>query len=148
MILHSMLSLGLSVYLAAPALTQTEIDAEAFVKSAVAFAKAHGIYNLIKEVNSPTTQFRQGELYLFILDMEGVVLAHGADPKLVGADLSERRDANDVRYIQDFIKVAGEKGSGWVDYKFVNPVSGAIEDKTTFVQSYQIVIIGCGVYKK
>jgi signal transduction histidine kinase len=136
------------VYLAAPALAQTAPDAEAFVKSAVTFAKAKGTYNLIKEVNSPTTQFKKGELYIFILDMEGVVLAHGADPKLVGNDLSERRDANDVRYIQDFIKVAGEKGSGWVDYKFNNPVSGKVEDKTTFVELYQIVIIGCGVYKR
>ena len=148
MILHSMLSLGLSIYLAAPVLTQTEMDAEAFVKNAVVYAKANGTYKLIKEVNSPTTQFRKGELYIFILDMEGVVLAHGVDSKLVGVDLSERRDSNNVRYIQDFIKVAEDKGSGWVDYKFTNPETGKIEDKTTFVEKHQIVIIGCGIYKK
>ncbi len=148
MILHSMLSLGLSVCLAAPAFTQTEADAQAFVKSAVAFAKTNGTYKLIKEVNSPTTQFKKGELYIFMLDMDGVMLAHGANPKLVGTDMSERRDSNNVRYIQDFIKVAEEKGSGWVDYKFTNPETGKIEDKTTFIEKVQIVIIGCGVYKK
>ena len=148
MILRSMLSIGLSVCIASPLLAQTQDDAQAFVKSAVAYAKANGTYNLIKEVNSPTTQFKKGELYIFILDMEGVMMAHGANPSLVGTDMSERRDANNVRYIQDFMKVASEKGSGWVDYKFTNPVSGKVEDKTTFVQLHEIVIIGCGVYKK
>jgi cytochrome c len=148
MLLHSMLSIGLSVYLSAPVLTQTQEDAQALVHSATAYAKEHGAYNLIKEVNSPTTQFKKGELYIFILDTEGVILAHAADPKLVGSDLSERRDANNVRYVQDFMKIAQEKGSGWVDYKFPNPVTGKVEDKTTYVELYQIVIIGCGIYKK
>ena len=148
MIRHLMLSIGLNVCIVSPLVAQSPADAEAFVKSALAFAKANGTYNLIKEVNSPTTQFRKGELYIFILDTEGVVLAHGVDSKLVGVDLSERRDSNNVRYIQDFIKVAEDKGSGWVDYKFTNPETGKIEDKTTFVEKHQIVIIGCGIYKK
>ena len=147
MILHSMLSLGLSVYLAAPALTQTEADAQSFVKSAVAFAKVNGVSKLLKEVNSPTTQFRKGELYIFVLDMDGIIMAHGANPKLVGHDLSEREDANSVRYIQEFIKVADTKGSGWVDYLFPNPENGKVEAKTTYIEKVEFVIVGCGVYK-
>jgi cytochrome c len=148
MILHSMLSLGFSVYLAAPALTQTEADAQAFVKSAVAYAKTNGVSKLLKEVNSPTTQFRKGELYIFILDMDGIIMAHGANPKLVGHDLSEREDANNVRYVQQFIKVAEEKGSGWVDYLFANPENGKVEAKTTYIEKVEFVILGCGIYKK
>lgn len=148
MILHSMLSMGLSVYLAAPLLTQTEADAQAFVKSAVAFAKANGTYKLIKEVNAPATQFRKGELYIFVIDMEGIVMGHGANPKLVGKDLSEREDSGSVRYIQEFIKLANEKGSGWVDYQFTNPETGKVEAKTTFIEKVDEVIVGCGVYKK
>lgn len=148
MILHSMLSLGLSMYLAAPVLTQTETDAKAFVESAAAFAKANGVYKLIKEVNSPTTQFRKGELYIFVLDMEGVILGHGANPKLVGNDLSEREDANGVRYVQEFIKTAEGKGSGWVDYMFANPETGKVEAKTTYIEKADLVILGCGIYKK
>jgi cytochrome c len=147
MILHSMLSLGLSIYLAAPGLTQTQADAQSFVKSAVAFAKTNGVSKLLKEVNSPTTQFRKGELYIFVLDMDGIIMAHGANAKLVGKDLSEREDANNVRYIQDFIKVAESKGSGWVDYLFLNPESGKVEAKTTYIEKVDFVILGCGVYK-
>jgi cytochrome c len=148
MILHSMLSIGLSVYLAAPALTQTESDAQAFVKSAVAFAHTNGTYKLIKEVNSPTTQYRKGELYIFVIDMDGIMLAHGANPKLVGKNLAEREDSGSVRYVQEFIKLANDKGSGWVDYQFTNPETGKVEAKTTFIEKVDEVIIGCGVYKK
>lgn len=148
MLIHSMLSIGLSVYLSAPGLTQTEADAQAFVKSAVAFAKANGTYKLIKEVNSPTTQFRKGELYIFIIDLEGVVMGHAANPALVGKDLSEKVDSGSVRYVQEFIKVANGKGSGWVDYQYTNPENGRIEAKTTFVEKVDLVIIGCGVYKE
>ena len=148
MLIHSMLSVGLSVYLAAPSLTQTQMDAEAYVKSAVAFAKANGVYKLIKDVNGPTTPWKKGELYIFIIDMDGVVMGHGANAKLVGKDLSEREDSGSVRYIQEFIKLANDKGSGWVDYQFTNPETGKIEAKTTFVEKVDMVIIGCGVYKK
>lgn len=147
MILHSMLSLGFSMYLAAPALTQTEADAQAFVKSAVVFARTNGVSKLLKEVNSPTTQFRKGELYIFVLDMDGIIMAHGANAKLVGKDLSEREDANAVRYIQEFIKMAENKGSGWVDYRFPNPENGKVEAKTTYIEKVDFVILGCGVYK-
>ncbi len=148
MILHSMLSIGLSVYVAAPTLTQTEADAQAFVENAVSFAKTNGTYKLIKAVNAPETQFRKGELYIFVVDMDGIILAHGANAKLVGKDLSERQDSSSVRYIQEFIKVANDKGSGWVDYQFSNPETGKIEAKTTYIQKVDEVIIGCGVYKK
>ena len=145
------LMLGLSVVISVPlmaALTQTQADAEALVKQAVAFGKANGTYKLIKEVNSPETQFKKGSLYIFILDMEGVMLGHAANPKLVGSDMGERKDADNVRYIQEFIKMAETKGSGWVDYKFVNPETNKVEDKTSFIEKVNTVIIGCGVYKK
>lgn len=148
MILNTVLSLGLSVYLAAPVLTQTETDAQAFVQSAAAFAKANGVYKLIKEVNSPATQFRKGGLYIFIVDMDGIMIAHAANPKLVGKNLSEREDSGSVHYVQAFIKLADEKGSGWVDYQFTNPETGQVESKTTFIEKVDEVIIGCGIYKK
>jgi len=148
MLIQSMLSMGLSVYLAAPALTQTQADAEAFVKSAVAYARTNGVYKLIKDVNTPSTPWKKGELYIFVVDMDGVMIAHGANAKLVGKDLSEREDSGSVRYVQEFIKLANDKGSGWVDYQFTNPETGKIEAKTTYIERVDMVIIGCGVYKK
>lgn len=36
---------------------------------------------------------------------------------------------------------------GWVDYKWPNPVSIALEAKSSYVEKAGDVIIGCGTYK-
>jgi len=142
------LALGLTFVVAMPGSAQTKEEAEAFVKSAVAFAKTHGGYKLIKEVNSPETQFKKGELYIWIVDMDGVMVAHGANPKLVGRDMGEAHDANDIRFTQEAVKIAQEKGSGWFEYQFMNPETKKIQPKICFVEKYQTLAIACGIYKK
>jgi hypothetical protein len=37
--------------------------------------------------------------------------------------------------------------SGWQDYKFMNPTSRQIEPKSMYLQRYEDVIVGCGIYK-
>jgi cytochrome c len=43
--------------------------------------------------------------------------------------------------------VAKTKGTGWVDYKWVNPVSKKIEPKSTYIQKGDEYFLGCGIYK-
>ena len=141
----SLLSIGLFAAIALTA--QGPADAEALVKQAFEFAKIHGTYKLIKEVNSPDGHFRKGELYIWIVDMEGVMLAHGANAKMVGKDSSERQDTDAVHYAQEAIKIAETKGNGWFSYKFVNPETKQIQSKECYVQRLDEVVIACGAYK-
>ena len=39
------------------------------------------------------------------------------------------------------------RSPGWVDYKFPNPKTSKIEQKTTYVEGLDGWILGCGVYK-
>lgn len=49
---------------------------------------------------------------------------------------------------KEFIKTANSKtGKGWVDYKWPNPLSKALEAKSSYVEKAGEVIIGCGIYK-
>jgi len=82
------------------------------------------------------------------VDLDGVMLAHGANPKLVGKDMSEAHDASDIRFAQEAAKLGQEKGSGWIEYKFVNPVTKEVQPKICFVEKYESVVICCGIYKK
>jgi len=141
-------TLGLGVLICSSTLAQTQADAETFVKSAIAFAKTNGAYKLIKAVNAKDPQFFKGELYIWIVDQDGVMLANGANPKLVGKDMSEAHDSSDVRFAQEAAKTAMEKGAGWIEYKFMNPVTKEIQPKICFVEKYESVVICCGVYKK
>ena len=41
-----------------------------------------------------------------------------------------------------------EGTAGWVDYNIVNPVSGKVEAKTSYIDhSQRDMVIGCGIYK-
>ena len=74
-------------------------------------------------------------------------MAHGGNPRLVGKNTTELKDAEGVYFIKKMIEVAGAKGNGWVDYKWLDPVSKEIEQKSTYVEKYEDLVVGCGIYK-
>lgn len=123
-------------------------DAKAMVKRAVAFIKANGKEAAFAEFSSKTGQFRDRDLYVFVQDMKGNTLAHGGNDRLVGKNLAELRDADGKFFIKAMSAIAADKGQGWVDYKWPNPVTRVVEPKSTYVEKYEDVYIGCGIYKK
>jgi signal transduction histidine kinase len=126
-------------------------QAVALVKQAVAFAKQNGVAKLIQETNTPNGKFHVasgGELYIFIYDERGVVKAIGYNTAaLVGVNRIDLKDPEGVMIIREIIKVAQNKGKGWVDYKYPNPTTNALDQKTSYVEYYDGAIIGSGVYK-
>lgn len=126
----------------------TPEQAMAMVKSAVAYVGANGREKAFAAFNDPNGQFVKGDLYVMVYDMEGNNRAHGNNPKLIGKNLLEIKDANNVYIVKKFIEVAKTKGRGWVDYKWPNAVTKAVEDKSTYVEVVGDVLIGVGVYKQ
>ena len=50
--------------------------------------------------------------------------------------------------VKNFIEVGNSKaGNGWVDYKWPNPVTKAVESKATYIEKVGDILIGSGVYK-
>jgi cytochrome c len=125
----------------------TPAEAEALVKKAIAFIKANGKDKAFAEFNNPKGQFTDRDLYIFAYDMNGKVLAHGQNIKMIGKDLYEVTDADGKAYVKERIEIAKSKGKGWQNYKFSNPVTKKIEDKTAYIEKYEDVIVGSGVYK-
>ncbi|MCX5815758.1 MAG: cache domain-containing protein [Proteobacteria bacterium] len=125
----------------------TAAEAEAMVKKGAAYIKANGKDKALKEFTDGT-QFKKDDLYIFVLDPKGLTLAHGGNPKLVGKDMSGLKDATDKFFIKDIVEGAKAKGSGWVDYKWTNPVTKKIEDKSTYYMMSDNMVLGCGIYKK
>lgn len=122
-------------------------EAEAMVKAAIAFAKAKGRDAALKEISNGKGQFRKGELYVFVYDLEGKVLAHGGDVRRVGTLQIQGKDPDGRFYVKERIELAKTKGKGWQDYKFLNPVDGKVEAKTSYIELHDGMIFGCGVYK-
>lgn len=124
----------------------TADDAVAMVKSAVAYLKKHGPEQAYAAFNDPHGAFRDRDLYVIVFDLDGKGLAH-INPRLVGRMTGDIRDADGKAIFQAQRKVAMEQGSGWVDYKWPNPVSGKIEDKSTYLERVGDVMVMCGIYK-
>ncbi len=130
-----------------PMSAQTQKDAMAMVKQAIEFAKAQGTEQALAEVSKPGGRFTKGSLYIFVYDLNGVVRAHGQNPENVGKDMINATDPGGSFYVKERIVLAKEQGEGWQNYKYTNPVSKQVENKVAFVELYDKLIFGCGVYK-
>ncbi len=138
---------------AAPSIAQdrgTAADATALVKKVIAFYKANGKEKTWAAINEQNPDFKYKDLYVFgSLAKEGSPLAsHGANPRMVGKDMGELKDADGFPFAKKIIEIAlSKEGKGWVDYKWPNPVTKAIEPKSTYVERVDDIYFAVGIYK-
>lgn len=142
------ISLGLFALPAFSAEKGSAGEAVAMVKKAVALIKSDGKEQAFAAISDPANKdFHDRDLYIYVYDLNGVAVAHGVNPKLVGKNLIEMKDNEGKAMIQEMVKVAKEKGSGWVDFKWPNPVTKAIEAKSGYVEKAGDLLVGSGIYK-
>jgi cytochrome c len=125
----------------------TADEAIAMVKKASAYLKANGKEKAYAEFNNPNGQFKDRDLYLFVMDMSGMEYVNGGNAKLIGKNLIDLKDAEGKAMVREFIETAKTKGKGWVDYKWPNPAKKVVEQKSTYIEKVDDVLIGCGIYK-
>lgn len=125
----------------------TAAEATAMVSKAIEYMKKNGREKGYAEINNPKGQFTDRDLYVVVYDLNGKVIAHGANAKMIGKDLIDMRDTDGKYFVKERVEIAKGKGSGWQDYKFMNPVSRKIEPKSMYLQRFEDVIVGCGIYK-
>ncbi|HJV00592.1 MAG TPA: cache domain-containing protein [Burkholderiaceae bacterium] len=128
----------------------TADEAVAMVRKAAEYLKKNGKDKAYAEFNNPKGQFIDRDLYIFSFSAngDGIETANGANPKLVGKNVLELRDADGRYMIKDILAIGMSKaGKGWVDYKWPNPSTGKLDAKRTYVERVDDVIIGCGIYK-
>lgn len=125
----------------------TPAQAQAMVGKAVAFLKANGKDKALAEFNNPKGQFVERDLYIFVLGKDGLTLANGVNPKIVGKNVGDMKDQNGKAFIKALLGAGNGKGSGWVDYVWPDPVSQKLRPKSTYVEKSGDWFICAGVYK-
>lgn len=125
----------------------TANDAKRLVEKAAGLVESAGKQAAFARFNDPHGEFVERDLYIFVYGMDGVVLAHGGNPTLIGKNMYSATDAHGKHFVQDRIELARKASSGWQDYMFKNPESGEVESKTSFIRRVGDMIVGCGVYK-
>jgi len=125
----------------------TDKEAVAMVKKGVAFIKSSGKEAGYAEVSNKGGQFTDRDLYLVVYGMDGTVLAHGANAKMVGKNLIDLKDVDGKTFVKERVDLAKAKGTFWQDYKFTNPVTKKIEPKTTYCEKLEETVVCGGIYK-
>src|SRR2546423_15455571 len=125
----------------------TREEAQAMVKKAVAYIRTQGPEKAYPEIVNKKGQFTDRDLYVVVYQLDGKVLAHGANEKLVGKDLSDAQDVDGKFFVRERIELARKQDSFWQDYKFVNPVSKKVEPKQMYCERLDESAVCAGVYK-
>jgi signal transduction histidine kinase len=126
----------------------TKDEAVAMVKRVQAMFAKNGADATFKAVSDKeVAEFHDRDLYPFVYDLQGNCLAHGARAALIGKNLMDLKDQDGKYLIHEMIDIANGPGSGWVDYKWPNPLSNKIEDKSSYVEKMGGYFVGVGVYR-
>ena len=123
-------------------------DAKDMVKRAAAYVKYQGKEKAMAEISKPRGMFDKGETYVFAYDLQGVMVAHPKNPALIGKNLIAEPDSNGKMFRKEIVEKAKAKGSGWVDYIYLNPETNEMEYKTTYLLKVGDVILCCGAYRE
>lgn len=125
----------------------TKDEAKAMVEKAAAFLQANGKDKAIAAFSDPKGAFTDRDLYVVLAKLEdGERLAH-VNPRLVGKSFVGYRDVDGKSYGDEVMDIARGPGNGWVDYKFTNPVTKEIGDKSSYVLRVGEFFLVCGAYK-
>ncbi len=103
------------------------------------------------EFKKKDSEWYKGETYIFVEDMNGIVLVNPPAAETEGKNLINMKDANGKLWMQEFIETAKTKGSGWVDYTWPKPGEDKPSKKISYIKKAkmpdgEMVIVGCGIY--
>lgn len=126
----------------------TADEAVAMVNKGVAFIKANGKEKGYAEIGNKAGQFVDRDLYLTAYALDGTVLAHGANAKMVGKNLIDLKDIDGKPFVKERMELARTKPSFWQDYKFTNPVTKKVEPKRMYCETLSDSVICGGIYKR
>jgi cytochrome c len=123
-------------------------EAQQWVKKAIDFYKKAGKAVALAEFTNPKGPFIEEDMYVFVLNLKGTMLAHGVNEKYIGLDFCDVKDSDGRSFIREIVEVGNTKGSGFVDYKWYNPMTKEDQEKHVYFEKVDDLIICSGVYKE
>lgn len=94
-------------------------------------------------------EFKFGEIYVNVIDFDGVWKIYPPKPAGEGRSVLSVQDADGKFVVQEIIKVAKETGEGWTEYRWQNPATNKIQPKISYVKRVpgQDLAVYIGIYK-
>lgn len=126
----------------------TRAEAVALVRKAVAMIDKVGKEQALQAFSDPHGEFVDRELYIVVIDFNGVSLANGNNRKMIGKQLMAIRDVDGRNFARESVELARYSGKGWLEpFRFVNPVTGALAPKTVYLERVDDYLVLSGIYQ-
>jgi len=122
--------------------------AKEWVAKAITFYNQAGQTIALAEFSNSRGPFVKDDMYVFVVNFRGTMLAHGVNDKYVGQNFMDVKDANGKKFIQEIIESARSKESGWVEYVWYNPITKDDLLKQVYFEKVNDLIICSGDYKE
>jgi methyl-accepting chemotaxis protein len=124
----------------------TADEAHALVTRAVALFERRGAACLA-EISDAANGYADRDMYVFAWDRGLVYHAFAGKPYNVGKTGAQIL-GTDVTQLTRDVWAAAAQGGGWVDYDFLNPATGLVAPKRSFVVPVRDdLVLGCGIYR-
>jgi hypothetical protein len=123
----------------------TPEEAKAMAIKAAAYLKEVGPEKAFPEFDAKEGPWHDRDLYVTVQDSKGILVAHGTNAGLIGKSMMDLKDVDGKPFTHEIQAV---KDVGWVDYKWQNPVTKAVEPKTAYEVRVGEYIVGVGAYAK
>jgi uncharacterized protein len=127
----------------------TRDEAVAMVRRVQEKFKKDGPEATFRAINSNVPMFMDRDLFPYVHKLDGTQLvAAGFPASIRGKNLHDLKDQDGKYFVQEFVRVATTPPyHGWVDYRFLNPKTNAIDDKSAWIERMGDYLVGVGVYK-
>jgi hypothetical protein len=125
----------------------TAPEVEAFVGRMTKHVAEVGTDKAFADFSDTKGPWVKGELYGFCHTLDGVSVAHGGNPALVGKNVLGFKDPDGVLVNVLVIDKAKADGKGWVEYKWPNSVTKKVTPKRVYVEKVaDKFVCGSGYY--
>jgi len=149
-ILNGTLAAALAVTVAGSALAAdrgTPAEARAMFDQAVQYMEANGAERAFAAFNNQKGQFVRKDLYVFVIDNQGVYHASGAAPEaLVGLKVLDTTDAAGTPLFHEMIDATRKAPEATVRYAWLNRTTNKVEPKASYVRKIGDYVLGVGHY--
>jgi cytochrome c len=150
MIVKKILVAFLAVIVAVSAIAATRgtpAEAKALLAKAIDHYKKVGRKQALADFNQAKPPWKDRDLYVWCASSDSIILANGGFPSLVGSSTNNWKDVDGKPVGKATWEVASKKGSGSLEYRWFNPVTGKMEPKVTFFQKVaDDLVCGTGAY--
>lgn len=116
---------------------------------AAAMITSKGLDAAIKAISDPKGPFVWKDSYVFLMNMDGKMLAHPFRPELTKQDhVLLITDPTDKALFVHFVNLARKVGHGWVEYMWPRPGKNTPSKKLSYIYRVpdQDLFVGAGVY--